>query len=86
MTVFGPGARALVFNSLPISVLNISLVPCLGVVQSLVNVPSYFSGVQYLFRKFADCLQLLCRICDGGLMVGCGLVDLVLLPFSVECR
>ena len=75
MTVFGLGARALVFNSLHISVLNINLIPCLSVVQVLVKVPSYFSGVQWLFRKFADCLQPLFRICEGGLMVGCGLVD-----------
>ena len=86
MTVFGPDARVLVFNSLPISVLNINLVPCLGVVQILVNLLSHFSGVQHLLRKFADCLQPLCRICDGGLMVGCGFVDSVLLLFSVECK
>ena len=75
MTVFGPGARALVFNSLHISVVNINLIPSMYVVQILVKVVSYFSGVQCLFRKFTDCLQPLCRICDGGLMVGCGLVD-----------
>ena len=84
--IFGPVARALVFNSLPISVLSINLVPCLGVAQILINVLSYFSGMQYLFRKFADCLQPLCGICDVGLMVGYGLVDLVLLLFSIECK
>jgi len=86
VTVFGPGARALVFNSLHISVFNINLIHCLSVVQILVNVLNSFSDVQYLFRKFADCLQPLCRICDGGLVVGCGLVDSVLSLFSVECK
>jgi hypothetical protein len=72
MTVFEPGARTLGFNSLYISVLNVNLIPYLSVVQILVKVLSYFPFVQCLFRKLADCLQPLFRICDAGLMVGCG--------------
>jgi len=86
VTVFGPGARAFVFNLLHIYILNINLIPCLCVVQILIKVLSYFSGVPCLFRKFAYCLQPLCRICDGGLMVGCGLVESILLLFSIECK
>jgi hypothetical protein len=83
---FWTRCQSLRLNSLHISVLNIILIPCLCVVQILVKVLSYFSCVHCLFRKYADCLQPLCRIFNGGLMVGCDLVDSILLLFFVECK
>jgi hypothetical protein len=63
---------------------SVELITCLSVVKILFKVHMCFSGVPCLFRKFADCFCNLCLefwwLSDGL----CGLVDRILLLFSVE--